>query len=213
MNLKEYYRRILTEEIKKVTPRQAALIRQELGLSPKSTVERLGGSEQTLPRGAGWNTESQGVVNKAVVALDKDDRELKRSVFKGQYRDLPAQQKNSSGFRNFLLHGTRQSPDEVGLSLDAVSPPRVAKRSPYRPVNPIHKQEAMRDDMRRVLQGLGIHDEHPDAFPARVNLYNMAMHWLHNRGVRLQPKHIEGIDFSNPDFKSQFDTIYSRVSV
>lgn len=211
MNLKQYYRSILTEEIKKVTPREAALIRQQLGLPPRSTVERLGGSEQTLPMGAGWNTESQGVVDKAVTVFSQDDRELKRTVVKGQHRKLPPQEKNSNGLRNFLLHGTRPSPDEVGLSIDAISPPRIAKASKIRPVNPIDKQQKMQDDMRRVFQGLGIqHDEHPDSLPARVNLYNTVKHFQ-NIGVKLEPKHIEGIDFSNPDFKSHIDTVYSRV--
>jgi hypothetical protein len=177
MNLKDYYKQLLSEEIIRSTPRQAALVRQNLGLPPASTVERLGGTEHKLPMGSDWNVLTRRFIKRAIEIGDKEGRDLYKSV-PASNRTGRAAATAFTGTKNWLLHGTGQNPDEVGLNMDLVSAPRIAQRQPPKPEEQIYPSAIMH------------HPKFEDAKHALKHLFDF----------NLQPGHAEGLDLNDPNF-------------
>ena len=56
-------------------------------------------------------------------------------------------------------------------------------------------------------------DEDKDRVEKTKNLLNTVHYFSRQHGVELNAKHIEGIDFSNPDIQSHVDAISSRLNM
>ena len=180
MNLKEYYKQLLSEEIIKSTPGEYALIRQNLGLPPRSTKETLGGTEKAILRGNDWNVRPMSVVLRTLGA-EKDGRESLFTSEPAPNRSSRAAAKAFSGVRNALLHGTRQNPDEVGLNMDALSSPTSIPRNPRG-----QQTEAEKLNFQTIVN----HSAFKDARHAVKHIFD----------ADLRPEHIEGLDINHPDF-------------
>ena len=180
MNLKEYYKQLLSEEIKKSTPGEYALIRQDLGLPPRSTKEKLGGTEKAILRGNDWNVRPMPVVLRTLGA-ENDGRESLFTSAPAPNRSRRAAANAFTGVRNLLLHGTRQNPDEVGLDMDAVSSPTSIPRNPRG-----QQTEAEKLNFQTIVN----HSAFKDARHAVKHIFD----------ADLRPEHIEGLDINHPDF-------------
>ena len=182
MNLKNHYKKLLSEEIKKSTPREAALIRQNLGLPPASTKEQLGGTEHQLPMGSDWNVLSRRFIKRALEVGDKEGRELFKSVPVAN-RTGRAAATSFTGIRNLLLHGTGQNPDELG-SFDAVSPPRIFQR----------RSEMTPAERKRDAEMSG---DTPGGHMAFQHARSVVKHLF---DVDLRPEHVDGLDHRDANF-------------
>lgn len=191
MNLKEhyknYFREQLNEEPVRMTPREAALYRQSRGLEQPSTVERLGGTEVVLSRGAGWNVLSPRQAKRMSYIQDVEGRDVYTSSKRADPNSRAAK-KAFTGTRNLLLHGTRQNPDQVGVEMDAVDPPRIFARAP---------EPSMMDD------------------PRARQIFDQTRQIAGTVGIDLQPHHVEGLDIHAPDFPQRAITrmLYARPPV
>ena len=177
MNLKEYYKQLLSEEIKKSTPGDYALIRQNLGLPPKSTKENLGGTEKPILIGNDWNVRPLRVVLRTLEA-EKDGRPNLFTSAPARNKTRRAAAQAFTGVRNVLLHGTGQNPNEKGLNLDALSSPTSIQRN--------QQPEAERLKFQTILN----HSAFKDARHAVKHIFD----------DDLRPEHIEGLDINHPHF-------------
>ena len=169
MNLKEYYKQLLSEEIKKSTPQEYALIRQNLGLPPRSTTE-------TLLYSAGSDRELS-VARRAATNANN---------FNAFYK--PLQSKN--------MNSPNKPPEEYLNGL----------RTSWRNWTPTPGNRPFRDAMPATA-------EDKERVEKTKNLLNTVHYFSRQHGVELNAKHIEGIDFSNPDIQSHVDAISSRINM